>query len=342
MTAITWRDRIGRRPSSGRSRQPGSSLGLYWRVFAANAAILALVVVLLALTPVTVDRRATQGQVVVLLIGLVVMLLANAWLLRFSLAPLRRLAELMTVVDVLEPGRRLDAAAPAEVAAVIATFNSTLDRLESERRTSMHRVLSGQELERRRIAQELHDQIGQNLTAVVLELKRVGELVDPSEAEALADAQELARESLDDLRRISYELRPVALDDLGLAPALAALCTGIAKRTGIRVVYEPPGNPLALDHQTDLAVYRIAQEALTNAARHADCSTVRVELRVVEDALVLRVADDGVGTAGRSPGGGIRGMRERALVVGGSFEIRSPPTGGTEVRLRVPSSGTDP
>ena len=244
-------------------------VSLYWRVFAVNAAILSAAVALLIVTPVTIDARPTRGQLLVLATGLLVMLFANAWLVRFSLRPLRRLSELMSVVDVLEPGRRLDPTATAEVAAVISTFNSTLDRLESERRVSMHRVLAAQEAERRRIAQELHDQIGQNLTAVILELKQVRGRIDSGEGEALADAQELARESLEELRRISYELRPAALDDLGLASALASLCSGIERRAGIGVSLEVGGDLPELDAQVELAVYRIAQEALTNAARHA-------------------------------------------------------------------------
>src|SRR4249919_233415 len=311
-------------------------VSLYWRVFAVNAAILSAAVALLIVTPVTIDARPTRGQLLVLATGLLVMLFANAWLVRFSLRPLRRLSELMSVVDVLEPGRRLDPTATAEVAAVISTFNSTLDRLEGERRASMHRVLAAQEAERRRIAQELHDQIGQNLTAVVLELKRVRERIDPSEAETLADAQELARESLEEVRRISYELRPAALDDLGLASALGSLCSGIERRAGITVILTVADDMPPLDSQVELAVYRIAQEALTNAARHAQCGTVRVSLGPGGDDIVLRVSDDGVGMNGSFPGGGMRGMRERAVAVGATLETRPGAGGGTEVSMRIP------
>ena len=285
----------------------------------------------------SIDPQPTRGQLVVLVGGLLVMLVANAWLVRFSLRPLRRLSELMSIVDILEPGRRLDPAATAEVAAVISTFNSTLDRLEGERRQSMHRVLAAQEAERRRIAQELHDQIGQNLTAVVLELKRVRERIDPSEAEALADAQELARESLEELRRISYELRPAALDDLGLASALASLCSGIERRAGIdgRARGRQATLP-ALDGQVELAVYRVVQEALTNAARHAQCKTVRVSLGPAAGDVLLRVSDDGIGMNGSFPGGGMRGMRERAVAVGATLETRPGAGGGTEVSMRIP------
>jgi len=313
-------------------------VSLYWRVFAVNAAILLVAVMLLVVTPVTIDARPTRGQLLDLAGGLLVMLVANAWLVRFSLQPLRRMAELMSVVDVLEPGRRLDPAATAEVAAVIATFNSTLDRLEGERRASMHRVLAAQEAERRRIAQELHDQIGQNLTAVVLELRRVRTRIDGGEAEALADAQELARETLEEVRRISYELRPAALDDLGLPSALRSLCTGFEKRTGITVELDVPDDLPSFDGQIELAVYRIAQEALTNAARHAQCRTVRVFLGPAGGDVLLRVADDGVGMDGSFPGGGLRGMRERAVAVGATFEARSARGRGVEVSMRITSA----
>jgi two-component system, NarL family, sensor histidine kinase UhpB len=220
---------------------------------------------------------------------------------------------------------------------VISTFNSTLDRLESERRASMHRVLAAQEAERRRIAQELHDQIGQNLTAVVLELKRVRAGIDGGDAEALADAQELARETLEEVRRISYELRPAVLDDLGLPSALRALCDGVERRAGIAVELDAADELPRLDGQVELAVYRIAQEALTNSVRHAQCSTVRVFLGVVGDDVLLHVADDGIGMDGSFPGGGLRGMRERAVAVGATLETRSARGRGVEVSMRIPS-----
>ena len=161
-------------------------------------------------------------------------IVANAVLLRLSLRPLRRLMEMMLVIDVVEPGVRTAPHGPVEVASVITRFNLMLDRLEHERRHSMRRVLVAQEAERRRVAQELHDEIGQNLTAAVLELNRVREggvvLVD-----ALDDAQMLARESLDTLSEITARLRPATFDDLGLASALQSLAADSERRTGIEV-----------------------------------------------------------------------------------------------------------
>jgi two-component system sensor histidine kinase UhpB len=161
--------------------------------------------------------------------------------------------------------------------------------------------------------------------------------VEPEWAETLADAQELARESLDELRRISYELRPAALDDLGLASALASLCGAVGRRTGIEVAHHIARPLPELPRDAELAVYRIAQEALTNAVRHSGCSRIVVGVTAEPDTLVLRVADDGCGIADdpRS-GGGIRGMRERALTVGGRLSLGRAAGGGTEVHLRVP------
>jgi two-component system, NarL family, sensor histidine kinase UhpB len=312
----------------------GVEVGLYARVFAVNALILALAVSVLAFTPASVNSETTSTQFAVLGAGLCVMLAANALLLRLSLAPLRRLTELMKSADLLRPGARLRASGSTEVSAVIAAFNATLGRLESERRSSTRRIVGTQEAERRRIAQELHDEIGQNLTAVMLELKRARPQVSPAVAEALADVQELARESLDELRRISYQLRPAALDDLGLGSALTILCSGLSARTGIPIACDVPGARLSgLTPDEELALYRIAQEALTNALRHSGCSAINVELH--EDGsggVTLRVSDDGAGMrSGAPPSGGIRGMRERALMIDSQLALRNAPQGGLQV-----------
>jgi two-component system sensor histidine kinase UhpB len=322
-------------------RRAGSELGLYARVFAVNAAILVLAVSLLAFTPASIDETTTSTQFLILAAGLAVMLAANALLLRLSLAPLRRLTDLMKTTDLLRPGARLRARGSTEVSAVIAAFNATLERLEEERRSSTRRMVRAQESERRRIAQELHDEIGQNLTAVMLELKRARPLVQLEVAEILADAQELARESLEELRRISYQLRPAALDDLGLGSALTALCKGFSSRTGIPIDCQVSIERSQVGADEELALYRIAQEALTNAVRHAQCSRITVELS--EDAahpLVLSVADDGAGMdAAGSASSGIRGMRERALMIGARLTLRNAPAGGVEVLVEMGGHG---
>jgi len=308
---------------------------MYARVFAVNALILLVAFGLLVFTPVTLDAEPTTNQILVLGTGLVVMLVANAVLLRLSLAPLERLADVMRTVDVLSPGVRLDPHGSDEVASVIRTFNATIDRLEEERRASMRRVLTAQEAERTRIAQEIHDQIGQNLTAVVLELMQVRERV-PAEADVLADAQELARESLEELGRISYRLRPAELDDLGLARALTSLCADVARRAAIQIAVDIERDLPRLDGEAELAIYRITQESLTNAVRHAQCSRVDVHLGTSADGLELKIRDNGIGIHGRHAGTGLRGMRERALAIGATLRTRSAPRAGVEITLLVP------
>ncbi len=311
-------------------------LPIFWRVFALDAALLVTATLLLAFSPITISAPIERNQAIVLVLGLLVFLAANWFLLRVSLRPLRNLAELMRDVDLREPGKRLSIESAGEVSAVIGTFNATLSRLEQERRESSTIAFRAQEEERRRIARDLHDEIGQNLTGVLLFLGRAEETSGPEHAEAIEAAQETARLALDELRRVDRLLRPSVLQDLGLAAALHALCDLFCARTG-RAVDASVDESIELDPSTALAVYRIAQEALTNVSRHTDAEHVSLDLSRSEDAqrLVLRVADDGDGIAG-SDGGGMRGMRERAMIVSGQLRVDSQPGRGTSITLEAP------
>jgi two-component system sensor histidine kinase UhpB len=197
-------------------------------------------------------------------------------------------------------------------------------------------VLAGQEAERLRIAQELHDQIGQELTAVLLGLARVQAGVGEEHKADVAGVQEAVRSSLEDVRRIALELRPEALDDLGLHSALAVLCERFGQRSGLAVrqrIVEPLPT---LDPESELVIYRVAQEALTNVARHAHTDGARLELGTGDDGpLVLTVSDDGNGLSGDGePGSGIRGMRERAALIGAELSVAAGAGGrGCVVRL---------
>lgn len=334
--AVTPYQRLRRMPGRfARRRVRGYSPVLYWRVFAVNATVLTVAVLLIAVTPFAVSRDTTPGQLAVLLVGLVAMLAANAVLLRVGLAPLRRLIGLMRRVDLLQPGNHLHASGSSEIAEVIAVFNGMLARLEEERRSSMRRELLAQEAERGRIAQELHDQLGQDMTAILLDAERLaGQLAGGRQQLADAVARG-AKDVLDELRRISYELRPAALDDLGLASAIEALRANVAHHSqlAIRLEIDPPLP--AMDGDVELAIFRITQEALTNAVRHSGCDTVAVRLGERNGSLDLEVIDDGSGIAGARAGGGIRGMRERAHMIGGTLNVDQSES-GTSVRLRLP------
>ncbi|MEX2194538.1 MAG: sensor histidine kinase [Thermoleophilaceae bacterium] len=322
------------------SRQGGVSL--LWRLFAANGAVLALAVLLLAITPITITAPvATLEQVSILLVGLAVMLAIDLVLLRRVLSPLHRLTALMRAVDPDRPGRRLDDVAlrEAEVAELAGAFNEMLDRLEAERRESARVVLAAQERERLRVARELHDEIGQTLTAVTLKAERAagGGTADPHEFHRIADD---IRASLDDVRRIARELRPEALDDLGLVNALITLCARVGEQGELRVQRRFAGGLPSLGPEAELVVYRVAQESLTNVVRHAKAASATVSLGLEGEDVVLRVRDDGRGLPDELPKGtaGIGGMRERALLVGGALAISSEPGRGTEVVLEVPAA----
>ncbi|MEV0291482.1 MULTISPECIES: HAMP domain-containing sensor histidine kinase [unclassified Kribbella] len=285
----------------------------------------------------TVSVPVLFTEALVLLGGLAVMLVANAVLLHVGLAPLDRLSRRMATVDLLRPGQRLPVAGRGGVSQLITAFNDMLARLEAERAMSNTRALSAQEAERRRIAQELHDEVGQSLTAVLLELIRAAERVDDDELRAdLRHAEETTRDSLDEVRRLARRLRPGVLEDLGLVSALTALVTDLSTHTGLAILHQfQPGLP-ALDEQAELVIYRVAQEGLTNVARHAEAARVEISLRHSADVVSLRIRDDGRGIGLAHEGAGIRGMRERALLVGATLEVGVSPTGGVEVNLSVP------
>jgi two-component system sensor histidine kinase UhpB len=314
------------------------SLPLFWRVFAVNAGLLTLIAVLLFVTPVTIHWPIRFTEALIVVAALVITVAANAVLLRRAVAPLEHVARRMDTVDLLRPGQRLRVDRGDEVGRVVAAFNRMLDRLERERQQSGRRVLAAQEAERIGIARDLHDEVGQVLTGVLLHLDSIGGNA-PAHRDEIDEAKQAVRHALDEVRRISRELRPEMLEHLGLVSALTELTTTFERVSGIRV--ERLFNPSlpALEHDIELAVYRIAQESLTNIARHSQASQVTIELEGGADNVVLRVADDGRGfeSATVEEQGGLRSMRERALLVDGALAITQRPVGGVEVRLEVPT-----
>jgi two-component system sensor histidine kinase UhpB len=314
---------------------------LFWRVLATNATVLAAATLVLAVSPATVSFPVAATEAIVLVVGLCAMVALNLALLRRVFAPLDRLKRFMRGVDPLEPGRRapVDGADP-EVAELTEAFNEMIERLETERRESARRALAAQEAERLRIARDLHDEVGQALTGVVLQLQHAVDAPTDDVRESARQAREEVRGSLEDVRAIAQRLRPEALDHLGLVSALVALTTDTARRSGMTV-------SRSIDHalpqqspEVEVALYRVAQEALTNVARHARAREAELELHRNGQRLVLSIADDGVGfdPARVTAGTGIRGMRERAVLIGAHLVIGSRVGGGTEVRLSVPLS----
>jgi two-component system, NarL family, sensor histidine kinase DevS len=207
-------------------------------------------------------------------------------------------------------------------------------------RDALERVVGAQELERRRLARELHDETGQALTSILLGLRSIEEA--PSDEEmrrAVADVRDLVRSTLQDVRQLAVELRPKALDDFGLVAALERLTESFAEQTGIAVEFVPALPDGRLSTEAETALYRIVQESLTNIVKHARASRVSIVLTRKEDAVSVVVEDDGVGfEPGRARDGGLGlvGMRERVGLLGGRLTVESRPGAGTTFVAEVP------
>jgi two-component system sensor histidine kinase UhpB len=310
---------------------------LYERVFLLNATILVVATLVVAVTPATVSFPVELTEAIVLAGGLAAILVVNAFVLRAAFAPLERLMQLMRHVQPDRPGERLEASGPREVRELVVVFNDMLDRLERERRESWRQALLAQEGERRRVAQELHDDVGQALTGVLLRLESLARKAPEELRPDVRATQEATREAIDRVSLVVRQLRPEALTDLGLGKALAALASRVEEESGLRVTHRLALGPDDVDEESELVIYRVAQESLTNAVRHARATEVELTLERTKDSIVLRVRDNGIGLPnGQQPRHGMLGMRERALLIGASLTIENHPGGGLEVTLTAP------
>jgi two-component system sensor histidine kinase UhpB len=314
-------------------------MSLFRRVVTINAVVLVTAALVLALSPATVSPSVTAREWVVLAIGVGLVIAVNVVLLRRVFDPLERLEATMERIDPLDPGRRIGVAErDDEIARLGHAFNAMLDRLEHERADSGRRALRAQEAERARLARELHDELGQLLTGVVLQLEGLSATVAPERRGDVTGIQDTVREGVQTVRAIAQGLRPPALDAFGLRASLVALAVGFEERSGLHVRQRIDPHLPALGREGELAVYRVAQEAMTNVARHAGAENVELTLERREGAVVLTVHDDGRGIEPRDllSATGVAGMRERALLVGGSLGVSGSPGNGTAVELRVP------
>ena len=208
-------------------------------------------------------------------------------------------------------------------------------------RDALQRVVTAQELERRRLARELHDETGQALTSILLSLRTVEEAEDEQELRAaIGEVRELVRSTLQDVRQLAVELRPKVLDDFGLVAALERLTQSFGEQTGMSVHFQqmwPTADRLPAEIET--ALYRIVQESLTNIVKHARATSVSVVLTRKDDSVSVVVEDDGVGFEphrAREDGIGLAGMRERVALLGGRLAIESRPGAGTTFVAEVP------
>jgi two-component system, NarL family, sensor histidine kinase UhpB len=309
---------------------------LFWRIFIANAAVLTLAC---AAAVVVLSPAVALEELGILAGAVAIMVAVNLVVTRRIVAPLEELVALMRRVDPLVLGERVRVSGrPSEATELAQAFNAMLARLEQERAQSTRRALEAQESERLRVAQELHDEIGQNLTAALLQLGRIGKRAPEELRAELSQAAETVRDNLDDLRRIAQRLRPQELDELGLASALAHFSDRLSEQAGLLIARRFEQDLPELGYEEELVIYRVAQEALTNVVRHAQASRAELVLERAPDRLILRVGDDGRGLVDdvRAGAGGILGMRERAALIGAKLSIEPRAPHGTEVALHVP------
>jgi two-component system sensor histidine kinase UhpB len=324
-------------------------------VLAINLLLIAMTVLVVT---VVVDSRAgsvIRGREIVVLILAVVVTLAGNWLLlhrRFT--PLDELISDMEKIDLAAPSRGrkvVPARESAEVRRLRAAFDRMISRLESERRRAGRQAIRAQERERRRIAQDLHDEVNQALTAVTLRLQATIERAPDELRRELLETKRLSSQAMDELLSLARTLRPAVLDDHGLAPALRSQVLDFREQTGIEAEFTLSGQPLPLSPEQQLVIYRVTQESLSNVAQHAEARHVHVELSFV-GRTVLVVTDDGRGfpadsaewhTGPWSSGGlGVAGMKERALLIGGHLDIASHRGRGTRVQLTIGPGRDEP
>lgn len=315
---------------SGR-RKTHSGIRLLWRIFAVGGVILVADAVLLTFAPRAIDSPPGLTDGLVVAGGLVLMLVLTLGMLRWALAPLEQIAHEASQIDAERPGRRFPQDSRIrEVLALQEAFNAMLARLEAGQRERVLAQVRGQERERRRLSRELHDEIGQDVTAALL-------LLDPDGGkEEIAAARGVLKETLTSVRRIVSELRPEALDELGLPSALASLVMRLSERSDLTIEVNLDCELPPLTDEQELVLYRVAQEGLANAIRHGQAAQAQLSLDCSDEAVVLRVVDDGRGMDGSRPGNGIRGMHERAFLVAATVSISPGPTRGTQLELEVP------
>jgi two-component system sensor histidine kinase UhpB len=287
--------------------------------------------------------KGERWSFLLLALTILLVLLINMIMLRRRFSPLERL---IANIEAIDPSAGSDLTLAAdpheaseEVGRLAASFRRMLVRIEDERRRSGRLVLRAQEEERRRLARDLHDEVNQALTAILLRLEALSQAAPPELSQELSELKRLVNQAMSELLQLARQLRPTALDDHGLLPAMASQVRRFESQTGIKAELNASGSDAKLQPDEEIAVFRIAQEALANVARHADAREVSVGLRTDDAGVELTVRDDGRGFEPSQPAGnglGLGGMAERARLVGGELTIESRPGEGTELCLRVP------
>src|SRR4051795_7892984 len=288
------------------------------------------------------DERLRYGAIA---ISILILLGVNMILLRRRFSPLETLIAQLEEIDPAQPDTQfvvtntnVEEAEPLDI-----TFPRLLRRIEEERRRSGRLVLRAQEEERRRLARDLHDEVNQALTAILLRLQALSAAAPPELDNEITELKTLVNQAMEELLRLARQLRPASLDDLGLIAAIEGQIARFSEQSGIQAVLHHEGTPEALTEDQQTVIYRVVQEALSNTAQHSGATFVDFDLRVFPShGVELRVRDNGHGfdpaskTLADGGGIGLSGMAERARLVGGELTVTSAPGSGTRVRLYIP------
>ena len=329
------------------TRRDDSLIG---QIVAANVVLFALTLLAASVAAgLDLGSSSKRWDLLILALAIVLTLCTNLWMLQRRFQPLESLIDQIEAIDPAEPTplelRRSDPV--EEIDRLASSFHGLLERIEEERRRSGQLAMRAQEEERRRLARDLHDEVNQALTAILLRLEALAQETSPERAPELTELKRLVNQAMDELLNLARQLRPSALDDHGLLAALETQLKRFSARSGIEARLDTSGDPDVLPDVVQTAIYRVTQEALTNVTRHAGATVVELRVAENEGGVELRVSDDGRGfdpavlphvnslTPGR--GLGLIGMAERARLVGGELDVRSAPGGGTTITLRVPS-----
>jgi two-component system, NarL family, sensor histidine kinase UhpB len=295
---------------------------------------------------------ATPASLVLFIVaGWLVSIVLNFVVLQVAFRPLMDLGKVMNRVQAGERSLRAPTTGvDPEADQLASTFNMMLEAIDDATRLRASQIINAQEQERKRIARELHDETSQVLTSLLISLAILEESITTQEArERIADTRKLAHQTLRAIRNLSIDLRPSALDDLGLLPALRWYVKEYQQKCAIEVEFAATGFKGRLPAEMETALYRIVQESLTNTARHANARKVIITMREDEDMVFATIADDGCGfdmdALRKSPdqdrGLGLAGMNERALLLDGSLTINASPGHGTVIEVQMPLEPTE-
>ena len=321
---------------------------IFYKILVATSVLIVVAAIAATMLTAALEARSTMPLILVFAVLGATSMVLNFVILKAALLPL---SSVQRTVDEVRRGNLQARAAKRllgdpDINRLTETLNSTLEELQSsqqQRRELSLRVLIAQEEERRRIARELHDETGQALTSLLVGLKALERVEGAAElAERVAGLRAMTVATLDAVHRLALELRPAALDELGLVPALRTYARDYAKQHGLKVEFHAQELGERLPPEVELALYRVVQEALTNVAKHARAQVVWVSLERRDEVVTVTVEDDGQGLdqtelrRSRGLGLGLFGMQERLAAIGGRLSVEGAPRVGSRIIAEAP------